>query len=40
MSFLKDGDSVALGLNFGLLSRDGKVWVWGSNKWGELGIES
>ena len=39
MSYLKDGEEVSMGLNFGLLSRNGQVWVWGSNKWGELGIE-
>lgn len=38
MSFLKGGESVTMGLNFGLLSKNGQVWVWGSNRWGELGI--
>lgn len=37
MSFLSGGESVVMGLNFGLLSKKGQVWVWGNNRWGELG---
>ncbi len=37
MSFLNGGETMAMGLHFGLLSREGQVLVWGSNHWGELG---
>jgi alpha-tubulin suppressor-like RCC1 family protein len=37
MSFLKGAEEIAMGLHFGLLSREGQVMVWGSNRWGELG---
>lgn len=37
MSFLKNANEVSMGMNFGVLSRNGQVWVWGCNRWGELG---
>jgi alpha-tubulin suppressor-like RCC1 family protein len=38
MSFLKDAQAVSIGVNFGVVSRSGQVWVWGCNRWGELGL--
>ena len=36
MTFLKGADSVSIGHSFGLFTRLGKVWIWGTNDWGQL----
>jgi hypothetical protein len=40
MSFLEASSVVAIGLDSGLNIKNGKAFVWGSNKWGELTIDS
>ena len=37
MSFLNGAAWLVMGLTFGLFGREGGVWAWGSNSWGELG---
>ena len=37
MTFLKGADQVSIGHSFGIFKRNGKVWVWGDNEWGQLG---
>ena len=37
MSFLKGADDISIGHSFGVFTREGGVWVWGTNDWGQLG---
>ena len=34
MGFLNQADEVKIGRNFGVMSREGRVMVWGCNGWG------
>lgn len=42
LNFFTDFESISIGLNFGIMKKQGGkgIMVWGTNRYGELGIRS